>query len=143
MRQTHHHEAAHAVFALWSGLRVTDLRIGREELNGVMIEGVCAFVHGGVSDLALAEIYLAGPAVESMMDHNWNYNEINEDYLQAGLLLENVVEDITAVVAKVKQRVNSLFPEIDRLAKVLLEHKRLDEHEIMQIARMPAWRLSK
>jgi hypothetical protein len=49
--------------------------------------------------------------------------------------------DVKAVVAKVKWRVSNLFPEIDRLAKALLEHKKLDEGEILRAARMPplAW----
>jgi len=73
------------------------------------------------------------------MDSYWNPDEVKDDYAKAGLYLLGA--DVKAVVAKVRRRVSSLFPEIDRLSKALLEHKTLDEGEILRAARMPplAW----
>jgi len=131
------HEAAHAVIALSYGVRVTELKIGGEQLGGVAIAGVCDFIPADAPKLVLAEIYLAGPAIESMMDPYWNLAEVKDDYDKAAELL--VGADVTAVVSKVKWRISNLYPEIDRLAKALLEHKRLDKREILRAARLPSW----
>jgi hypothetical protein len=56
------------------------------------------------------------------MDSYWNPDEVKDDYAKAGLYLLGA--DVKAVVAKVR-----------------LEHKTLDEGEILRAARMPplAW----
>jgi hypothetical protein len=131
----HFHESAHAVIALARGARVTRLAVGRARLGDLPILGVCSFQPNGISRMAQAEIFLAGPLIEQMINTHWDMNGIKDDYEKAASFLEGI--DPRPVVERVRLRVRNLFPEIDRLATALLERGEMDEGSILRAIKTP------
>jgi len=132
------HEAAHAALALAYGGRVTRVAVGRTRFGDREIAGVCIFIPTGISNDALAQIYLAGPVMEKMMSPSWDPSEIKDDYERAGALVS--VAEIPAVIARARCKIESLSDEIDRLAIELLQFRELDEGTILRAIKTPlAW----
>ena len=131
----HYHEAAHALIALVHGARVTRLAVGRARLGDIPILGVCSFQPNGISRIAQAEVFLAGPIIEQMMDPGWDMNEVKDDYGKAAAFLDGA--DPAPVFKRVRLRVRNLFPEIDRLATALLERGEMDEGSILRAIKTP------
>jgi hypothetical protein len=130
-----YHEAAHAVLALVHGARVTRLAVGRALLGDIPILGVCSFQPNGISRVAQAEVFLAGPIIEQMMDPGLVIHEIRDDYEKAAALLDGA--DSRPVFERVRFKLRNLFPEVDRLAAALLERGEMDEGSILRAIKTP------
>jgi hypothetical protein len=133
------HEAAHAITAIHYKIRVTSLAIGNSRCRDRKLRGFCEIISGSASKLAQADTLLAGHLFESMMDPcPWPAKgEMPSDFERAAVLLVSDGADVQAAVPRVKQLVRSLQIWIERLAVALIEHRELDEAEVLRFAAMP------
>lgn len=124
------HEAAHTLLALAHNARVTRVSVGRARLGDREIAGACIFIPTGIPNDALAEIYMAGPVIEKMMDASWDPSEVKDDLSKAGALVS--IAKIGDVIERARWKVKSLDAEITRLAIELLQFRELDEGAILR-----------
>ncbi len=129
MGTTNYHEAAHAILAIHHGARVSRLAAGRLIVDGKPVAGVCTFDRRGLSRTAQAEIYLAGPVAEQIIDPFWNVDEVKDDYARAAALLDGA--DPRPAIARVRAMLEGLLQELFSLAAALLKHGELDEAAVL------------
>jgi hypothetical protein len=116
-------------------LVIGDYRRGDQKLRGF-----CEIIPGDASKLVQADIFLAGRLFESMMDPcGPAIGKMPSDFTKAAALLMSAGADVEAAVPRVKQLLGSLRVRIERLAAALIEHRELNEAEILRFAAMPAW----
>lgn len=114
------------------GARVRHVAVGRVIVDGKPAAGVCTFDRRGLSRVAQAEIYLAGPVAERLMDPaRWNADDVVSDYAQAAALLGD--NDIKAAVERVRLWLGNHLAQLLRLGAALIEHGELTETEIVAV----------
>jgi hypothetical protein len=127
------HESSHSVMSLSYGFPVDRLSVSKDGLSGV-----CSFRHPGATAEQLAAIFLAGVLGERFVARDTNLDTARTDIAEATKLTAGI--DLDALVLRVRQRLASLWTEIDRLAEALDKHGSLDSGAVERAIRTPlAW----
>jgi hypothetical protein len=129
------HEASHSLIAISNGLRVKELVLEDNDLDGL-----CRFDSTGATAVQMIEVYLAGVLGERLGSPRemWLENACRRDRQEAANLSAGLKLDLDALVLKVRRRLASLWTEIDRLATALDNQGSLDEGEILCAIKTPA-----
>jgi len=129
------HESAHAIIALYYRLPVTKLTIVRQGDE----MGSCLFKALNTPPRITASVFLAGYLAAKHIDQKVDVTTANADLTEAMDLLPPGT-DLKEFVAEVRLKVETFWPEIQRLAEALERDRELvGAHLISSIASLPSW----
>jgi hypothetical protein len=137
---TAYHEAAHAVVAEISGIRVDGVSIGRSVVDtGLGLEpakGHVLITRVNASDFEVACMFAAGPVAEADVTGSlrWTLHP-GSDFDQVTWFTRGDREILDFVISETRKAIDAHRHAIERLARILLEKSeicRLDVHSAME-----------